>query len=308
MPFILIASRQPLAGKTAVAVGLAQRLHQDGRRVSLFRLEGDDPGATADARLFASLPVGAPGTSQPVARKAAADLLRGQEFALGEAPAGDPAPALRTLTARLVLVAPYWELADEQLPPFCRSLGDSFLGLVATAVPARRLQAARQAVSDAGLSVLALLPEDRTLASPSVAEVAAALDAHPLFLNRQTEEVLDRILISSISADPGQGYFARHRPKAVIVRSDKPDLHLAALNAGVPCLILTGGLQPLSYVLERAKDEEVPILITKQDTIAAVQVLQGLYGRTRFTGQAKIERIGQLMAEHLDLEGFIRGL
>ena len=53
---------------------------------------------------------------------------------------------------------------------------------------------------------------------------------------------LDRPLIATISADPGQGYFAGYDAKAVIVRSDKPDLQLAALNAGAACLILTGGL------------------------------------------------------------------
>ncbi len=106
--------------------------------------------------------------------------------------------------------------------------------------------------------------------------------------------MIDRPLISSISADPAQGYFVRYNPDVVIVRGDKPDQQLGALNAGAPCLIVTGGLPVLSYVEERAREEEVPILRTSLDTASAVEKLEELYAATPFSGQAKVERVAQL--------------
>jgi BioD-like phosphotransacetylase family protein len=72
---------------------------------------------------------------------------------------------------------------------------------------------------------------------------------------------------------------------------------LGALNAGVPCLIVTGGLPVVSYVKDRAEDEEIPILGTPYDTVAAVQRLEALYAATPLSGRAKVERAGQLAGE-----------
>jgi BioD-like phosphotransacetylase family protein len=72
---------------------------------------------------------------------------------------------------------------------------------------------------------------------------------------------------------------------------------LGALNAGVPCLIVTGGLPVISYVKQRAEEEETPILGTPYDTVAAVQRLEALYAATPFSGRAKVERAAQLAGE-----------
>jgi BioD-like phosphotransacetylase family protein len=72
------------------------------------------------------------------------------------------------------------------------------------------------------------------------------------------------------------------------------------LNAGAPCLIVTGGLPLLSYVEERAEEERIPLLRTRFDTLTTVDRLEALYGATPFSGPSKIERIAQL-ARQLDV-------
>ena len=100
-----------------------------------------------------------------------------------------------------------------------------------------------------------------------------------------------------IAADPGQSYFDRTKANAIIVRSDKPDLQLAALNTGPICLIVTGGLPVLSYVLERVADEEIPLVRTKLDTTQAVGAIEGLFGSRPFSGSPeKLRRIEGLLA------------
>lgn len=307
MAILLIASRLPLAGKTTVAVGLARYLSQMGKRVALLRL-ADDEAAELDAAFLASLPFNRQRRPAPLSLDEAAQVAADADVAIHEAPAGDLTADLRANAAHIIVVARYGELEDSQLAAFCLALGEAFLGVVATAVPRRRLEPARRSLAEAALLPLALIPEDRILASLTVSELAEALDAHTLYLDDRRQQVLDRILISSISADPGQGYFARYNPKAVIVRSDKPDLQLAALNASAPCLILTGGLQPLSYVLQRAEEEGIPLLLTQHDTVTTISLLEQGYSRTRFRGQAKVEHSAQLMAETLDAEALGRAL
>ena len=148
------------------------------------------------------------------------------------------------------------------------------------------------------MKLLAVVPEDALLASPTIGQVAETLSAEGEYIEENRDRPLDRPIIASIAADPGQTYFVRTEATAVIVRSDKPDLQLAALNAGPTCLIVTGGLPVLSYVLERVADEEIPLLRTKLDTKDAVSAIEELFGAKPFAGSdAKLRRIEELLAD-----------
>ena len=297
MPPLLIAAPASLSGKTTAAVALGHRLKDTGRAVALFRLTGGDHAAD-DARLFAGLAFNISHRAEPV--QAAAVAAADEGFTLIEAPAGDPRQAAEPLSAKTVIVVAYADPLPADIPSFCEAMGDSCAGVIITRVPSRRLEATRAAAEGIGVRIVALVPEDRLLAAPSLGAIAEALEAETSSLNSARDNIIDRPVISSISVDPAQGYFADYSPNAVIVRGDKPDQQLGALNAGVPCLIITGGLPLLSYVEDRAQEEEIPLLKTRYNTVATVERLEPLYGATPFSGQAKVERIVQLTSD-LDL-------
>jgi BioD-like phosphotransacetylase family protein len=308
MPALVLFSQRPRVGKTAVAVGLAQRLRQDKRPVTLIRVGApDDESAAADARCFADLGLAVGNTSQPVSPDEAASLVQsaaGTTFLL-ELPAGE---ATHTGEGSALLVERFANLDAAKTASLGKAMGASFAGLIVTATPAPRLAAIAGDLASQGFPLLAALPEDRPLAAPTIAEMATALDAETLFLDGRADTLVERMTIASIAADPGQGYFARFGPQAVIVRCDKPDLHLAALHTSTLCLILTGGRMPLAYVTERAESEGVPILITAKDTPGAVAALEPLYAGGRFGGRAKAERMTQLMVERLDYDALRKAL
>jgi BioD-like phosphotransacetylase family protein len=179
---------------------------------------------------------------------------------------------------------------------------------VATAVAAANREAAARLLIERGLPCLGALPEDRALASPTLDEVARALDAEYLVAASDPDEVIDHFMIGSIASDPGQRYFACLERKAVITRFDKTDLLLAALNTPLACLILTGGRQPSPYVLDRVRTEKAAVLLTSSDTVSAMPTLEELFGATRFRGWRKIERIGALLEEFLELPALLSRL
>jgi hypothetical protein len=146
-----------------------------------------------------------------------------------------------------------------------------------------------------GVAPLVVTPEDRQLAAPSLEAVAAALEAEVENAAENASRSLGRLIIASIAADPGQAYFDRTRADSVIVRSDKPDLQLAAINAGARCLIVTGDWPVLSYVRDRVAEDETPFLRTELDTKSAVEAVEALYGRAAFTADAeKLSRLDEL--------------
>lgn len=307
MPALVLFSQRPRVGKTAVAVGLTQRLRQDKHPAALIRVGAPDESATPDARCFAALGLAPGNASQPVSPEEAAGLVRGapETTFLLEVPAGE---AARPGEGSAVLLERFANLDAGKAASLGKTLGASFAGLIVTAAPASRLVAVTADLAGQGIPLLAALPEDRLLAAPTIAEMATALDAQTLFLDGHADTLVERMTIASIAADPGQDYFVRFGPQAVIVRCDRPDLHLAALHTSTLCLILTGGRMPLSYVTERAESEGVPILITAKDTPGAVGALEPLYGGGRFSGRAKAARIVQLMAEYLDNDALQKAL
>lgn len=281
MPALILLSPEPLAGKTTIALGLAQEFQAAGRASNLIRFPGDEHAA-ADSELFSRLP--------SVDQNPAVTLI--------EAPSGDPLAALDDSPDARAIVVGNGAAAISVLVDYCAQIQDRLAGVIVNKTPVKREASVRAETEAAGLKVIAVLPEDRLLAAPVLRDVAGALSAHAQHLENGGLRPLDRPVIATISADPGQGYFARYDATAVIVRSDKPDLQLAALNAGASCLIVTGGLPLLSYVQDRAHEDQIPLLRTGIDTVTAVREIEGLFASLPFAaGDAKLERIRTLLAD-----------
>ncbi|MDP2949655.1 MAG: hypothetical protein Q8P22_08980, partial [Chloroflexota bacterium] len=56
---------------------------------------------------------------------------------------------------------------------------------------------------------------------------------------------------------------------------------------------------------ERAQAEGVPLLITRRDTVPALQAVEELYFNSRFGGPQMAERISQLVAEYPEFGGLL---
>ncbi len=273
MARIVLTSPRPLSGKTTVAAALAAQARSRGVGFTLER-SGDDDNAAADKVLLGTLASGNDNA----------------QLSIIETPAGD---SDGQADGKTIVVAP-----PDASPSEIAGFAKDSAGVVVNKVPAKRRDKIESSYQSAGVIVLAIIPEDRTLAAPSLSEVVRVLGAEASHVDNGAGSLaIDKPVIASISSDPGQTYFSREDPSAVIVRSDKPDLQLAALNAGARSLIVTGGLPILSYVLDRVVEDEVPLLRTDMDTVQAVEAIEQLYGSRPFSGgDAKIARLSELLA------------
>lgn len=279
MPALLLVAPEPLAGKTTLAAAIARRAAAQGRPVLLERLPGGENEA-ADRAIFAQLSADAP------------------SLRILEAPAGAPGAALAAPSDAAILAVLPAAFTPDAATQFCRPLAGRLRGVLVNRVPRRRLDAVREGLRSAGLNVVALVPEDRTLAAPTLGQIAAALHAHPAPADGLAHTPVERPLIAPIAVDPGQAYFAHTGATTIIVRSDKPDLQLGALNAGATCLIVTGSTPLLSYVRHRAEAEGVTILRTPFGTVETVAVIEDLFAATPFAGgDAKLRRAEELLGD-----------
>ncbi|PKO20690.1 MAG: hypothetical protein CVU38_18755 [Chloroflexi bacterium HGW-Chloroflexi-1] len=216
-----------------------------------------------------------------------------------------PKRVVELLKARPLLVAKYDDgLMVDRVLTGKWYFGDVLMGVVINEVPRTRMDHVHDVVkaflTRRGIKVLGVLPKDQLLTAPSVAELAEGLQAEILTGADRTEDLVEHLLVGAMSVESALTYFRRKPNKAVITGGDRADIQLAALETSTRCLILTGNLYPSPAVLNRAEELNVPVLLSNLDTLSAVDIIEGYFGRSRFQQPAKIDRFTSLLEEHFD--------
>jgi BioD-like phosphotransacetylase family protein len=171
------------------------------------------------------------------------------------------------------------------------ALGDLFVGTIATDVVPSNIEPVARELTNAGLRPLAIIPEDRVLAAPSVGEIRVALGADVLFEGDNDADVVDDVLIAPVYADPARPHFRRFGSTAVLAPFNKTDLHLAAIDTQAACLVITGGGKPSPYVLDRARHGTTTVLLAGRETPETLASLSDVWLESRFRGERKAEAI-----------------
>ena len=282
VPLILVTSKLPGEGKTGVAAAIARHYAYLGRPVRLVRVLSPDDGSNVadDAAYYHSLAF-APGSPLGAVPAQEVTAPGSEEVVVVEA---DLASAASISGATVVLVA-------RHEPPSAMPSGLVPAAVVVTDVAG----IGGKPVVEAGSPFMVKLPEDRSLAGFSVAEAKSALSADTLVVGDGDEPTCDYLVVAPIASDAGQPYFRRFDTKAVVVRFDKTDQHLAALQANPACLILTGGRRPSDYLFDVASAKGIPVLLSRTDTENTVIRLERIFDRTRFQGERKLDRMATLL-------------
>jgi BioD-like phosphotransacetylase family protein len=277
MGSLQVVSTQPFAGKTTVVIAIAQGLAQAGGRISLIRA-GSGPAAAADAATFADvLFAGTPGQAVDFAQ---VPTPAAGETVIVELDAGAPLLAMSAIIA--VRGTP-----GEADGALAEELGERLIGTVAIAVAPNAIEAVARELTNRGLRPLALIPEDRLLAAPSVGELRDALGARVLFAGENENETVEDILIGPVYADPARPHFRRFASKAILAPFNKTDLHIAAIETEAACLVITGGRDPSPYVVDRAQHGNTTVLLAPQETPQTVTSLSEVWFNSRFRGERK---------------------
>lgn len=190
--------------------------------------------------------------------------------------------------------------------------GKHFLGAVINEVPKTQAEIVKNIIvpflTRHNIKVFGVLPKDQVLSAPSVRELAEGLQAEILCSAECGDELVEHMLVGAMGVESALSYF-RHKPnKAVVTGGDRADIQLAALETSTRCLILTGNLYPSPSVLNRAEELCVPVLLTRLDTLATIEIIEGFFGRSRFQQPKKMERFSALLEENLDFAALYQAM
>ena len=114
-------------------------------------------------------------------------------------------------------------------------------------------------------------------------------------------------MLGAMYVDSGLDYFGRQANKAVVLKSDRPDMQLAALETSTRCLVLAGKTAPIPAVLARAEDQNIPVITVKDSVTTVVAGIEAALAQTRFSAE-KLPRLTEVMGRHFDSPSVFQGL
>ena len=213
------------------------------------------------------------------------------------------------LAARVLVVVKYnddLQVLDDALTARER-LGESLLGVVLNAIPRQRMPFVQELVKtrawrSEGCPCWPCFPRSACCCQSAWASWPSFCPATILCCEDKTDELVEHLMVGAMSVDSALSYFRRKPNKAVITGGDRPDIQLAALETSTKCLILTGNLQPSPIILGRAEEVGVPMILVRQDTLTAVEVIERFFGKTRFHLEKKVQRFEEMLEDRFDFE------
>ncbi|MDY0387852.1 MAG: phosphotransacetylase family protein [Methanolobus sp.] len=152
-----------------------------------------------------------------------------------------------------------------------------------------------------GIKVFGTIHEDVTLRSVSITEIVEDLHAEVLVAPDKLDQLVENYLVGAMEADSAIKYFRRQPNSAVITGGDRADLHIAAIESRVKCLILTGNMRPSAAILASAEEAEMPVILVRGGTTNTIEKMEQLIGHATIKQQVKLDRVIELLKTHLDI-------
>lgn len=332
MVALYVTSSQGGAGKTAICAGLGKHLLNDGKKVGFLKPIIADiknapmPGVDSDAVFIKHIF----GLEEPVdnicpiisnqnnlagrIRQAYAQVSQGRDVVIIEGMLVEASDEIiKALDARVLIVEDYSNQSPKLvLDNSYKEIGEYLVGVVLNKVPQNKVEhiysEASAQLEQAGVNLLGVLPEDRALFTLTIAELAEHLKGKILNSTEKSSELVENLMLGAMYVDSGLDYFGRKINKAVVLRGERSDMQLAALQTSTKCLILSGDVEPVPAVLYRAEDKKVPIISAKGDTITLVTAIEDALSQTRFNQEKKLTRLTEIMGQHFNFPALYQGL
>jgi len=159
-----------------------------------------------------------------------------------------------------------------------------------------------------GVRVFGVIPHDETLRSIPISDIVEGLHAEILVGSDKLAELVDNYLVGAMEAGSAIKYFRRTPDSAVITGGDRADIQMAAIEARVKCLILTGNMQPSGAVLASAEAVGIPVILVRGDTMGTIERMEHLIGHAHVKQQVKLDRIIALLEKDVDVKAIAKSM
>jgi hypothetical protein len=236
----------------------------------------------------------------------------GQTYSYGVSLGLDALSICRLLKARLLVVAHgHWDRVSDDLALLKEVLKTAEVdvwGVVINQVkdPQESEQRYRPYLDELELPVLGALPYRVELTRPTMAFLAAQLQAKVLAAEPSLYRVVGEIFVGAMSSDAVlRMQRFRRRDKLIITSGDRSDMILAAIETGAAGIILTNNILPPPNIIAHAAQAGIPLLLVANDTYQAAKKVDHLVPLLAAQEEEKLSLLETLVRDHLQLGGLV---
>jgi uncharacterized protein len=304
---LYIVSVEEGAGKTAIAAGIAINLVNAKKKVGYLKPQTAEKGKVDGDVLFMRKTLGLADIVN------APDIIEGRDSILVEARLGGKATDVlskeayaeaKDMKAKVIGVETYTGKPSTHVDIY-KGFGDSFLGIVINKVPQCLLKKAKEEAASSPVKVLGVIPENRILLAVTVTELAESIKGKIVNKKGDAEELIENYMLGVLSPDSGVDYYKRKSNKAAVIRQERADMQLAALETPTAALVLAGSSQPPIYnVLNKADKKGVAVITTDAGINDIVKNIETTIAKARINQDKKLAKLGDMVKQNLDMKMF----
>ncbi len=298
-------------GKTMVCASLANNLIEDGYDVVVAKLHGDSTGDIQRYQEKFSFTVEQPISESVADAKIFIDKYNNSEGQIAiiegssEISAEEHVKFLSGVDASILIVTTADINKAEKVVPVAEKLSNKLKGVIINGVSMYQGTYVSEVLGpfyeNANISVLGTVPEQRILLSLSVNQIADKLKGRFLSKNGDTESLVESFMVGGFGMDPGQYSFSTRTGKAVIVRGDRPDVQMSALQTDMNVFIMTCGLEPTEYVQYESAEEKVPIIVVDTNTLDTMESVSELQASAQFDHVKKLKHSSHIIKGNVEI-------
>lgn len=187
-----------------------------------------------------------------------------------------------------------------------KNFGERLLGVILNNITPEYMHDVEDLISPhlerKGISVMGIIPHDRLMASVKVEYIVEQLGGKVLCCHNRLNNLVEHFLIGGMQVNKFLEFFRKTTNVGVIVGGDRSDIHLASIEGGAKCLVLTGDLYPNEIIVSRAEEKQVPIIVLPGDTYSISQNMEKLSVRIRLRESEKVARGVELIKKHVNFD------
>ncbi|MBA31205.1 MAG: hypothetical protein CL748_01550 [Chloroflexi bacterium] len=310
MTTLMIISKTKNTGKTAIASGLLRNFID--KKIDIGKIITTKQSSSSDIDFYRNFFPEAENIHLNDSSKINIEsLLKNQTINIIEG-SEDHEKNLKdaqALDASILLVVKYGENFQKILDHY----GSRINGFVINFMPKYRTKELQDYIDkntkNSQAEFFGIIPDDRKLLSLTIEQLASILNGEFICGEEYSSKLIENYLIGGLVLDWGPFYFSSKKNNAVIVRGDRPDVQLSALQTNeTQALLLTKGVAPVEYISYEAEKVNKPIILFDDNTHEFTEKVEKIQLKSSINHPEKIDRISDLISDKLDLNLLIEKL
>ncbi len=199
---------------------------------------------------------------------------------------------------KTILIARYTEDIFDEIALASKVLSNVDAAII-NEIPQDEVVGITMKTEESNVDIIGQIPYDKLLGGVHIEYIKEYLDG--IYLTRPNKDfIMEETLVGAMSPSCAVTWLERVKNAGLITGGDRVDLQKLALDMGIKCLILTGNFEPPQIIVKRAEELGVCVILTKSDTITAVEKISQMM-REEINEQKK-DRVVEIFRKNIDLK------